>query len=45
MLLQYILIEEHDVDILTKDLSRGNFKLHRSRIGVFDNPFLVEREC
>ena len=45
MLLQYILIEEQDVNILTKDFSRGKFEFHRSRIGVSDNPFLVEKEC
>ena len=45
MLLQYILTEEQDVDILTKALSKCKFKFHRDRIGVADNPFLVEREC
>jgi len=41
MLLEYILIEEQDVDILDKALSRGNFEFHRGGIGVYDNPFLV----
>ena len=45
MLLQYIPTEEHDANILTKALSRGKFEFHKSRIGVSDNPFLVEREC
>ena len=45
MLLQRISVEEHDVDILTKALSRGKFKFHMCRIGVVDNPFLSEREC
>ena len=45
MLLLYVLIEEQDADILTKALSRCKFKFHRDRIGVIDNPFLVEREC
>ena len=44
MLLQYILTEEKYANILTKALSRGKFKFHRCRIGVVDNPFLVERE-
>eukprot|EP00253_Pinus_taeda_P007472 PITA_07472 len=44
MLLQYISTEEQYVDILTKALSKGKFKLHRDRIRVADNPFLVERE-
>eukprot|EP00253_Pinus_taeda_P017739 PITA_17739 len=45
MLLQYILTEEQDADILTKALSKCKFEFHRDRIGVVDNPFLVEREC
>jgi len=45
MLLQYISIEEQDADILTKALSKCKFEFHRDRIGVADNPFLVEREC
>jgi hypothetical protein len=45
MLLQYIPTEELDVDILTKALTRRKFEYHKDRIGVKDNPFLVEREC
>eukprot|EP00253_Pinus_taeda_P010446 PITA_10446 len=45
MLLDYIPTEEQDADILTKALSRCKFKFHRDRIGVVDNPFVVEREC
>jgi hypothetical protein len=45
MLLQYIPTEDQDADILTKALTRSKFKYHRDRIGVKDNPFLVEREC
>eukprot|EP00253_Pinus_taeda_P022814 PITA_22814 len=45
MLLEYIPTEEKDVDILTKALSRCTFEFHRDRIGVADNPFLIEREC
>ena len=45
MLLQYISTEEKDSDILTKTLSKFKFEFHRDRIGVADNPFLVEREC
>ena len=45
MLLEYIPTEEQDADILTKVLSRGKLEFHRDRIGVYDNPFLVEREC
>jgi hypothetical protein len=45
MLLQYIPTEDQDADILTKALTRRKFKYHRDRIGVKDNPFLVEREC
>ena len=45
MLLQYISTEEKDADILTKALSKCKFEFHRDRIGVADNPFLVEREC
>ena len=45
MLLQYISIEEQNADILTKVLLKCKFELHRDRIGVVDNPFLVEREC
>jgi len=43
MLLDYIPIEEQDVEILTKALPRCKFEFHRDRIGVDDNPFLVER--
>eukprot|EP00253_Pinus_taeda_P018020 PITA_18020 len=45
MLLQYISTEEQDVDILTKALSKCKFEFHRERIGVADNPLVVEREC
>eukprot|EP00253_Pinus_taeda_P029949 PITA_29949 len=45
MLLQYVSTKEQDGDILTKALSKCKFKFHRDRIGVIDNPFLVEREC
>jgi hypothetical protein len=45
MLLQYIPTEDQDVDILTKVLTRSKFEYHRDRIGVKDNPFLIEREC
>jgi hypothetical protein len=45
MLLQYIPMEYQDADILTKALTRSKFEYHRDRIGVKDNPFLVEREC
>ena len=45
MFLQYIPTEDQDADILMKALTRGKIKYHRDRIGVKDNPFLVEREC
>ena len=45
MLLLYVSTEEQDADILTKALSKCNFEFHRGKIGVTDNPFLVEREC
>eukprot|EP00253_Pinus_taeda_P022544 PITA_22544 len=45
MLLSYIPTEDQDADILTKALTRSKFKYHRGRIGVDDNPYLVEREC
>jgi hypothetical protein len=45
MLLQYIPMEDQDADILTKALTRRKFEYHRDKIGVKDNPFLVEREC
>ena len=45
MLLQYIPTEDQDADILTKVLTKSKFEYHRDRIGVMDNPFLVEREC
>ena len=44
MLLNYIPIEEHDADILTKEMSRGIFKFHRGRIRVSDNPFIVDKK-
>eukprot|EP00253_Pinus_taeda_P003414 PITA_03414 len=37
--------EEQDADILTKALSKCKFEFHKDKIGVTDNPFLVEREC
>ena len=45
ILLKYIPMEDQDADILTKALTRSKFEYHRDRIGVKDNPFLVEREC
>eukprot|EP00253_Pinus_taeda_P003092 PITA_03092 len=45
VLLLYVSTEEHDADILTKSLSKCKFEFHKDRIGVTDNPFLVEREC
>jgi hypothetical protein len=45
MLLQYSPMEDQDADILTKALTKRKFEYHRDRIGVKDNPFLVEREC
>ena len=45
MLLEYIPIEEQDVDILTKEFSKWKFNFHIGRIGVVYNPFFVEREC
>ena len=44
MFLSYIPTEDQDVDILTKALTRSKFEYHRGRIGVEDNPYLVERE-
>ena len=43
MLLSYIPMEDQDADILTKALSKRKFKYHRDRIGVADNPYLIER--
>jgi hypothetical protein len=45
MLLQYIPMEDQDANILTKVLTRSKFEYHRDKIGLKDNPFLVEREC
>ena len=45
MLLSYIPMEDQDANILTNALTRRKFEYHRGRIGVADNPYLVEREC
>ena len=45
MLLSYIPMEDRDADILMKVLTRRKFEYHRDKIGVADNPYLVEREC
>ena len=45
MLSEYIPTKDQDADILTKEFSRCKFKFHRGKIGVADNPFLVERKC
>jgi hypothetical protein len=45
MLLQYIPMKDQNAYILMKVLTRSKFEYHRDRIGVKDNPFLVEREC
>eukprot|EP00253_Pinus_taeda_P036377 PITA_36377 len=45
MLLSYIPTKDQDADILTKALTKRKFEYHRDRIGVADNPYLVEREC
>ena len=43
MLLQYIPTEDQNENILTKALTRRKLEYDRDRIGVKDNPFLVER--
>ena len=45
MLLQYIPMKDQDADIMTKMLTRRKFEYHRDKIGVKENPYLVEREC
>ena len=45
VLLKYIPTKDQDADILTKALGKRKFEYHRGRIGVQDNPYLVEREC
>ena len=45
MLVSYIPTKDQDVDILTKALTRRKFEYHMGRIGVADNPYLVEMEC
>ena len=45
MLLSYIPTEDQDANILMKALTRSKFEYHRGRIGVADNPYLVDREC
>lgn len=45
MLLLYVSTGEHDANILTKAFSKCKFEFYRDRIGVTDNPFLIEREC
>ena len=45
MLLEYIPMEEQDADILTKALPTCELEFHKDKIGVVDNPFLVQREC
>eukprot|EP00253_Pinus_taeda_P019921 PITA_19921 len=45
MLLSYIPTEDQNADILMKVLTRRKFEYHRGRIGVADNPYLVERKC
>jgi len=44
MLQHSILTEKQDVDSFTKALSRGKLQFHSFRIGVVNNPFLIERE-
>ena len=43
--LQYVPIDEQVVDILTKDLGRGNHVYFRDKLGVVKNTFLSKREC
>ena len=45
MSLDYILMDDKDAKILTRALARRKFEFHRDKIGVADNPFLIEREC
>eukprot|EP00253_Pinus_taeda_P032741 PITA_32741 len=45
MLLSYIPMEDQDVDIPMKALTRSKFEYHRGRIGVANNPYLIERKC
>eukprot|EP00253_Pinus_taeda_P022318 PITA_22318 len=42
---KHISTKEQEADILMKVLSKHKFKFHIDKIGVADNPFLVEREC
>jgi len=43
--LQYISIDKHVVDILTKPLFNKKFVLFRDKLGVMQNTFLTKREC
>jgi hypothetical protein len=43
--LQYIHIEEHITDILTKPLSFGKFVQFQDKLGVTENISLAKKEC
>ena len=45
LVFQYIPTKHQNADFVTKALTRSKFEYHRGRIGVKDNPYLVEREC
>eukprot|EP00253_Pinus_taeda_P025094 PITA_25094 len=44
MLLSYIPTEDQDANILMKAFTKRKFEYHRGRIGIANNPYLVERE-
>ena len=43
--LEYIQTDEQVADIFTKALCRHSFVKFRDKLGLLQNPFLVEREC
>jgi hypothetical protein len=43
--LQYIPMNQHVVDILTKPLSKGKFKAFIDKLGLVYNSFLAKRKC
>jgi hypothetical protein len=43
--LQYISIDEHIADIITKPLVKGKFVYFRDKLGAVENTSLAKREC